>query len=343
MRWGETGDGDPVHLYTLANERGIEARISDYGGIVTSLMAPDRDGRLVDVVLGYDSLGEYVEDATYFGCLIGRYANRIALGHFTLDGVEHSVTVNNGRNHLHGGAKGFNKVLWEAKEQRGENSVGVRLTYLSPDGDEGYPGNLLAQVTYTLTEGNELILDYAASTDAVTIVNLTNHSYFNLAGHGSGDVLDHMLTLNADRFTPVDGELIPTGELRDVEGTPMDFRRPTAIGERIDHPQLVLVGGIDHNFALSRGSDGMAFAARVHEPLSGRTLEVSTTEPGIQIYTGNFLQEGKTGKGGRTYGPRGAICLETQHFPDSLNKMNFPSTVLWPGETYRQRTVYRFT
>ena len=342
QEWGETPEGRPVQLYTVTNDRGAEARITNYGGVVVSLAVPDGDGRIDDVVLGYDALSEYVDDLSYFGCIVGRYANRIAGGRFTLNGVEHVLTANERWNHLHGGIKGFSKVVWGARSVEGEGSAGVMLSYLSRDGEEGYPGNLEAEVTYLLTEEDELRIEYRATTDADTVVNLSHHSYFNLAG--GGDVLDHELTLFADRFTPVDGELIPTGELRSVRGTPMDFREPTTIGGRIDddYEQLGLAGGYDHNWVLDGGGQGLSLAARVHHPGTGRTMEVSTTEPGVQFYSGNQLPSHIGGKGGRRYGPRHGLCLEAQHFPDSPNRPEFPSTVLREGETYTQTTVYRF-
>ena len=340
--WGETPDGQGVQLYTVVNGRGAEAQITNYGGIVVSLKVPDVDGTLDDVVLGYDTLPEYVDDLSYFGCIVGRYANRIFGGRFTLNGVEHTLTANERWNHLHGGIRGFNKVVWEAKAVERGSSTGVGLTYLSRDGEEGYPGNLRAEVTYLLTEDSELRIEYEATTDRDTVVNLSHHSYFNLGG--GGDVLDHDLTLYADRFNPVDGELIPTGELRSVEGTPMDFTAPTAIGERIeaDYEQLKLAGGYDHNWVLNREGPGLSVAARVHHPVTGRTMEMSTTEPGVQFYSGNQLPSHVPGKMERRYGPRHGLCLEAQHFPDSPNRPEFPSTVLREGETYRQTTVYRF-
>ncbi|UCD45160.1 MAG: galactose mutarotase [Candidatus Bathyarchaeota archaeon] len=340
--YGATRDGDPVHLFTLKNRNKLEVGILDYGGIVTSLRVPDREGRFDDVVLGYDTLEEYLGDKSYFGCIVGRFVNRIADGRFSLEGVDYNLPLNDGSNHLHGGPGGFNKVLWGADELRGDGFVGIELSHLSRDGEEGYPGNLRATVVYTLTESNELRIEYTAKTDRDTVVNLSHHSYFNLAG--GGNILDHFLTLNADKFTPIGEGLIPTGDIMGVEGTTLDFREPTYIGERIDHDceQLKIAGGYDHNWVLNGRRGSVDLAARVLEPESGRVMEVHTTEPGVQFYSGNFLTEGVKGKGGRVYGPRHGLCLEAQHFPDSPNHPGFPSTVLRRGETYRQTTVYSF-
>jgi aldose 1-epimerase len=343
--FGNMVDGTPVDLYTLANARGVEARISNYGGTVVSLMVPDRNGAFEDVVLGFDTLEEYVEKSPYFGCIAGRYANRIAKGRFTLDGVEYTLAQNDGENHLHGGIKGFDKVVWQAKQFKRDDAVGLELTYLSKDGEEGYPGNLSVKVIYNLTDDDELRIEYFATTDGATVVNLTNHSYFDLAGAMSGDILGHELMIHADRFTPIDETLIPTGELRSVQGTPMDFTQLVAIGARIeqDDEQLIFGNGYDHNWVLNKPAGSLALAARVHEPTTGRVLEVYTTEPGIQFYAGNFLDGSIRGKGGRVYERRYGFCLETQHFPDSPNQPGFPSTVLRPGEEYAHTTVYRFS
>ena len=340
--FGKTPDGAAIHIFTLTNRNGIEARIMNYGGIVVSLKAPDRDGKLADVVLGFDSLAGYIDSPSpYFGALIGRYGNRIGHARFTLDGVEYKLAANNGENSLHGGTRGFNKVVWTPRELP---DGGLELNYLSKDGEEGYPGNLKVTVTYRLTDLNELSIDYAATTDKDTVLNLTNHSYFNLKGAGEGDILGHAVMLNADRFTPVDAGLIPTGELRAVSGTPFDFRKATAIGARIDQndEQLKLGKGYDHNWVLNKNDAALSLAARVEEPSSGRVLEVHTTEPGVQFYTGNFLDGTIKGKGGKVYARRSGFCLETQHFPDSPNKPKFPTTVLKPGQRFHSRTVYRF-
>jgi aldose 1-epimerase len=323
----------------------MELRVINYGGIILSLQVPDRNGRFEDVVLGYDSLADYERTSPYFGAIIGRYGNRIARGRFTLDGRTYALATNNGPNHLHGGAKGFDKVIWDVTPFERGDLVGLVFRYTSPDGEEGYPGTLQATVTYTLTDRNELIFDYHATTDRATPVNLTQHSYFNLAGDakGGGDILGHVLTLNADRFTPVTSTLIPTGEIRSVAGSPFDFRAPTAIGARIaqDDEQLRFGRGYDHNFVLNTGSDTLA--ARVYEPSSGRVMEVSTTEPGLQFYSGNFLDGTLRGKYGVVYRHRYGFAMETQHYPDSPNKPGFPSTILRPGEQYRSRTIYKFT
>jgi len=342
--WGKMPDGTGVDIYTLANANGVEIKAITYGGIIQSLRVPDRAGRFDDIVLGFDSLEGYLADHPFFGAIIGRYGNRIGKAQFTLDGQTYKLAANNGPNHLHGGVKGFDKVLWKAEGTKSDAGPGVTFTRTSPDGEEGYPGNLNVRVTYTLTDSNELVVDYHATTDKATPVNLTQHSYFNLAGQASGDILGHELMLNADRYTPVDEALIPTGELAPVQGTPFDFRQPTAIGARIsqDHPQLKYGLGYDHNWVLSRKGDGLQLAARVHEPKTGRTLEVSTTEPGIQFYAGNFLDGKLTGKGGAVYRHRTGFCLETQHFPDSPNNPQFPSTILKPGAEYRSRTVFTF-
>jgi aldose 1-epimerase len=344
--FGQTADGVAVELYTLTNPDGIEVRAISYGGIILSLKVPDREGKLGDVVLGYDALDGYLKASPYFGSIIGRYGNRIAGGKFSLDGKPYTLATNNGKNALHGGVKGFDKVVWQAEPLEQDDRVGVVFSYTSPDGEEGYPGTLQATVTYALTDANELVFEYQAVTDKATPVNLTQHSYFNLAGDGSGDVLGHELMLNASRFTPVDSTLIPTGELRGVEGTPFDFRTPTAIGARIaaNDEQIRFGGGYDHNVVLDReGADGLVLAARVYEPTSGRVMEVRTTEPGVQFYSGNFLDGSITGKGGHVYEHRTGFCLETQHYPDSPNKPDFPSTILRPGETYRSRTMYAFS
>lgn len=340
--FGKTRDGVAVNIYTLTNDKGVEARITNYGGIVVSLKTPDRNGALADIVLGFDSLDGYLSNpGPFFGALIGRYANRIGHAHFTLNGVEYKVDKNDGENSLHGGARGFDQVVWTPRELP---DGGLELTYLSKDGEEGYPGNLKVTVTYHLTDSNDLRIDYAATTDKDTVINLTNHSYFNLKGAGEGDILGHLLTLNADRYTPVDAGLIPTGELRSVSGTPFDFRKPTAIGARIEQndEQLKLGHGYDHNWVLNRSGNGLTLAARVEEPSRGRVLEVRTTQPGIQFYTGNFLDGAITGKGGKVYARRSGLCLETQHFPDSPNHPEFPSTLLKPGQTFHSTTVYRF-
>ncbi len=339
--FGTTGDGEAVDRYTLTNANGVEVRAINYGAIITSLRVPDKDGQLGDIALGFETLDAYLTgNDPYLGAIVGRYGNRIGNGTFELDGETYSLARNNGPNHLHGGVTGFDKVVWQGEA----TEDGVVFTYVSPDGEEGYPGTLTARVTYTLTDQNELIVDYHATTDKATPVNLTQHTYFNLAGAGNGDILGHELTLNASRFTPVDSTMIPTGELRDVTGTPFDFRQPTAIGARIgqDEQQLNFGGGYDHNFVLDGGADAPALAARVYEPTTGRVLEVHTTEPGMQFYTGNFLDGSVTGKGGRSYEYRYGFCLETQHFPDSPNKPDFPSTILRPGETYESRTVFTF-
>jgi aldose 1-epimerase len=342
--FGSTKDGQAVEIYTLTNSKGVEARIMTYGAVLVSLKVPDSAGKLDDIVQGFDSLDGYVQNPPppYFGAVVGRYGNRIAKGRFTLDGKEYKLAVNNGPNALHGGLRGFDKVVWTAKTPDAQS---VELTYLSKDGEEGYPGNLTSTVTYSLSDNNELKIEYRATTDKDTVLNLTNHSYFNLAGQGSGDVLKHQITINADRFTPVDAGLIPTGELPKVEGTPFDFRQPHAIGERINaaDQQIKLGGGYDHNFVLNRTGDSLELAARVTEPTSGRVMEVLTTQPGVQFYTGNFLDGSFKGKGGKAYQRRYALCLETQHFPDSPNHPAFPTSELKPGEEYHQTTVFRFS
>lgn len=342
--WGTMPDGTAVDAFTLTNANGVALRAITYGGIIQSLRVPDRAGKFDDVVLGFPTLEGYLGEHPFFGAIIGRYGNRIARARFTLDGRTYKLAANDGPNHLHGGVKGFDKVLWNAEQTRGAAGPGVRFTRVSPDGEEGYPGTLSVRVTYTLTDRNELIVEYHATTDKATPVNLTQHSYFNLAGQASGDILGHELMLNADRYTPVDDTLIPTGELAPVDGTPFDFRQPHAIGARIngDHAQLKFGRGYDHNWVLNRKGDSLQLAARVAEPKTGRTLEVSTTEPGIQFYAGNFLDGKLTGKGGAVYRHRTGFCLETQHFPDSPNKPQFPSTILKPGAEYRSRTVFTF-
>jgi len=337
--FGQTPEGEEVSIFTLVNTNGIKARIIDYGATLVSLEVPDRDGKLADIVLGFDSPDGYTgKDCPYFGATIGRYANRIARGKFTLDEVDYKLAVNNGENHLHGGVKGFDKVMWKGRQLQTDEAVDLEFTYISKDGEEGYPGNLSCTVIYSLTNNNELKINYKAQTDKPTVVNLTNHSYFNLAGAGNGDILGHELTINADRFTPVDKGLIPTGELRSVENSPMDFRKPMTIDSRIDQ----VPGGYDHNYVLNTSGDTTVLAARASEPTSGRVIEVYTTEPGVQLYSGNFLDGSITGKSGKVYKKHYGFCLETQHFPDSPNKPNFPSVVLRPGETYTTITIYKF-
>jgi aldose 1-epimerase len=343
--FGALPDGTPVEVFTMTNAKGVEVRAITYGGIIVSLKVPDRSGRLDDVVLGYETVDGYVKNnSPYFGAIIGRYGNRIAGGRFTLDGTRHELARNNGPNHLHGGVKGFDKVIWRGEPSASADGAAVTFSRTSPDGEEGYPGALTVRVTYTLTDRNELKVDYHATTDKATIVNLTQHSYFNLAGQGTHDILDHQLQLDADRYTPVDATLIPTGELAPVEGTPFDFRQPVAIGARIadSHPQIKSGLGYDHNFVLTRSGPGLSHAARVVEPTTGRTLDVATTEPGIQFYSGNFLDGTITGKAGRVYRHRFGFCLETQHYPDSPNQPGFPPTTLKPGEEYRSQTVFTF-
>ncbi len=344
--FGKTGDGKQVDLYVLTNKNGVEVDITNFGAAVVSLKVPDRHGKTDDVVLGYDDLDGYLHDKSYFGATVGRYANRIAHGKFTLNGTTYTLAKNDGENHLHGGVRGFNKVVWEAKDVSTAGAAALQLNYLSKDGEEGYPGNLSVQVTYTLTNNNELKIDYAATTDKDTVLNLTHHSYFNLAGQGKGDILQHQLLLHASRFTPVDATLIPTGEIRSVKGTPLDFASATAIGSRIgqDDDQLKLGHGYDHNFVLDGGTGGApVLAAQVYEPSSGRVMEVWTTQPGIQLYSGNFLNDTIRGKSGSTYQRRAAFCLETQHFPDSPNKPNFPSTILKVGGQFKSSTTYKFS
>lgn len=342
--FGKTPEGQSVDLYTLTNKKGVEVAITNYGGAVVSVKVPDRNGKIADVVLGYDSLDGYVSDKAYFGAIIGRYGNRIAHGEFSLDGVTYKLAKNNGDNSLHGGTRGFNKAVWEAKEMASKEGPALQLNYLSKDGEESYPGNLKVQVVYTLTDSDQLKIEYSATTDKKTVVNLTNHSYFNLAGQGNGDILGHVLMIQAERFTPVDAGLIPTGELRRVAGTPFDFRSKTAIGARInaDDEQLKLGKGYDHNWVL-KGDGSLGLAARAVEPNSGRVLEVWTTEPGVQFYSGNFLDGTARGKGGKAYEFRSGFCLETQHYPDSPNHPEFPSTVLSPGQRYHSVTIYKFS
>jgi len=335
--FGELSDGTAVDIYTLINGKGITARLMTYGAILVSLEVPDRTGKPGDIVLGYDSLDGYIKNNPYFGSIVGRYGNRIAKGRFTLDGISYELATNNDENHLHGGIKGYDKVAWKAEPVRGVGEVGVKFSYLSPDGEEGYPGNLNITVTYMLTDQNELKIGYEATTDKATPINLTHHSYFNLAGEG--DILNHKLMINAHAYTPVDAGLIPTGEVRPVKDTPFDFTTPHTIGERIAQVE----GGYDHNFVLRSGGGKTELAVRVVEPGSGRIMEISTTEPGLQFYSGNFLDGTIIGKGGRAYKKHAGFCLETQHFPDSPNRPNFPSTILRPGEVYRTLTVHKFS
>lgn len=351
--FGHLPDGRQVDVYQFTNANGIELRVINYGGIIVSLKTPNVAGEFDDIVLGFDSLEAYLSDEyrqanPYFGAIIGRYGNRIAGGQFSLEGESYSLATNDGSNHLHGGDQGFDKVLWQAEPFENDAGTGLVLRYTSEDGEEGYPGKLETEVTYTLTDNDELMVDYRAITDKATPVNLTQHSYFNLKGEGSDSILDHQLMINASAFTPVNESLIPTGEIRSVEGTPFDFTQATAIGERIeqDNEQLDFGGGYDHNFVLNRdeaAQDELVLAAKVWEPQSGRMLEVSTTEPGIQFYSGNFLDGSLTGKQGQAYEHRSGFALETQHYPDSPNQEAFPSTILEPDETYRSRTVYRFS
>lgn len=344
---GQVEDFDTIRLHTLKNTAGTTVKVTNYGAIITSIVVPDRHGKMADVALGYDSVEEYINavDKPYFGAVVGRYGNRIGQGTFSLDGETYSLAINNGANHLHGGTVGFDKVVWKADYNESNNSIA--LSYLSKHLEEGYPGNLQVRVTYTLTEDNSLVVDYYATTDRATPVNLTQHTYFNLKGEGNGTILDHELMLNAKKFTPVDEGLIPTGEMGEVAGTPFDFTSSKPIGRDIgeDHKQLALAGGYDHNWILDKdlADDSLTLAARVYEPSSGRVLEVDTKEPGIQFYCGNFLDGRLQGKSNKTYVYRGGFCLETQHFPDSPNKPEFPSTILKPGAEYKTQTIFRFS
>ncbi len=337
--------GQQIYLYTLRNSKGLEAAITNYGGRLVSLKTPDREGKFDDIVLGFDSARDYLQNNPFFGAIAGRYANRIANGEFKLDGLTYKLARNNGPNTLHGGLKGFDKKVWSAHEATSKEGLETVLHYLSKDGEEGFPGNLDVTVTYTLTENNELKIDYEATTDKDTVLNLTNHSYFNLSGHGAGSILNDVVTINADNFLPTDENLIPTGEIRSVAGTPFDFRKPTAIGAHIDDkdPQLEFAKGYDQTFVLNHTGAGPSLAARVADPHSGRVLEVLTTQPGVQFYTANHMQGPVRGKGDAAYGFRSAFCLETQHFPDSPNKPRFPSTELKPGERFHSVTVFKFS
>jgi aldose 1-epimerase len=343
--FGLTKDGKSVELYTLRNKNGMEAKITNYGGIVVSLLAPDRDGKMGDIVLGYDTLAQYIADNPYFGALIGRYGNRIGKARFTLNGVEYALAPNDGKNCLHGGVKGYDKVVWKAEEVSSKEGPALHLSYASPDGEEGFPGALMVNVVYTLTEANELRIDYSAVSDKPTVVNLTHHSYFNLAGEGNGTILDHLMRIDADQMTAVDSDLIPTGELRSVEGTPLDFRKPVRIGDRIDadYEQLKVAGGYDHNWVLNKTTNALTVVASVEEPVTGRTMDVLTTEPGLQFYSGNFLTGKHVGKKNHPYVYRSGFCLESQHYPDSPNRSEFPSTILEAGQKYSSTTVYRFS
>ncbi|MDP9158661.1 MAG: galactose mutarotase [Acidobacteriota bacterium] len=344
--FGKTAEGEEVYLYTLKNAAGMEVAITNYGGTVVSLKVPDRAGKIEDVVLGYDDFNGYLTPKSpYFGATVGRYANRIAKAKFTLDGKEYHLAANNGPNSLHGGLKGFDKQVWSAKDYSDAKGEHLVLHYLSKDGEEGYPGDLNAQVAFTLTPRSELQIEYSATTDHDTVLNLTNHSYFNLAGQGKGEILKTQLTLMASRFTPVDETLIPIGELRSVAGTPFDFRKPTAIGERIDASgeQLKLGHGYDHNWVLDAPRGKLSLAARAVDPDSGRVLEVLTTQPGIQFYTGNFLDGSINGKGSKPINHRTGFCLETQHFPDSPNHPAFPTVVLKRGQHFHSTTIFRFS
>lgn len=337
--FGKTKDGKLVDLYTLTNKNGLVAKITNYGGTLTELHVPDKNGQNGNIVLGFATLEPYVAGHPFFGSTTGRVANRIAKGKFKIDGKEYSVATNNGPNHLHGGPNGFDKQLWDAEQIESKSGPALKLQYVSPDGDQGYPGSLTTTVIYRLTNNDELQIDYKATTNKPTIVNLTNHSYFNLAGDGNGDVLDHDLMINADKYTVFDATQIPTGEIKSVEGTPLDFRKPTPIGQRIEQVE----GGYDHNFVLNGKTGDMKLCARVRDPKSGRVMEIRTTEPGVQLYTANGLNGSITGTSGKPYPKYGAFCLETQHYPDSVNHPAFPTVVLRPGQTYKTTTVHKFT
>jgi aldose 1-epimerase len=338
--FGKTPDGQRIDLYTLTNANGIRARITNYGAILVSFEVPDKNGKLADITLGYDKLDGYLTRHPYFGSTVGRYANRIGEAKFKLNDTEYTLAANNEANHLHGGIKGFDKVVWKAEDVTSNSDKAlVKLSYLSKDGEEGYPGNLACTVTYTLTNDDELKISYEAETDKATVINLTNHSYWNLAGQGDGDILGHELMLTADKYTPVDEGLIPTGEIKNVKDSPMDFTQPMTIGSRIAQVE----GGYDHNYVLNSGGGTLALCARVYEPTSGRIMEIYTVEPGIQFYTGNFLDGTITGKSGKVYKKHYGFCLETQHFPDSPNKTDFPSVVLKPGDKYTTVTVHKFS
>jgi aldose 1-epimerase len=336
--FGKTKDGKEVMLFTLTNAQNATLKVSTYGGTITALEVPDKDGNFADVVLGFNNFQDYLGAHPFFGVIAGRYANRIALCRFTLDGVEYKLAATDGRHHLHGGVVGFDKVVWDGEEVKTADAVGVKLTYLSKDGEEGYPGNLRTTVTYWWNNNNELVIEYEAETDKPTVINLTNHSYFNLSGEGSGDILGHEIMINADRYTAVDNELIPTGELAPVEGTALDLRTTKPIGAGFTE----LKDGYDHNYVLNKEGDELSLAARVSDPKSGRKMEVYTTQPGVQFFTGNTMDGTLKGKSGRIYHKHAGFCLETQHFPDSPNHPSFPTTRLNPGETFREKTIYKF-
>lgn len=342
--FGKNDDGN-ITLYTLTNANGLEMKVLNYGGVVVSLKIPDKNGVFDDVVLGFESIDQYMRESPFFGAIVGRYGNRIAKGKFTLDGVTYNLAINNGPNHLHGGVKAFDKVLWKVEENRTNEGPSLTLSYISADGDEGYPGTLSVIVVYTLTDNNEFKINYQATTDKKTVINLSQHSYFNFSGNAKRSILDHEIMLNADRFVAIDETSIPTGDLKSVQGTPFDFRKPTRVGDRIDNDdeQLKNGQGYDHTFVFNEGvSNGKTVAASLYDPVSGRYMEVFTKEPGVQFYSGNFLK-GYKGKNGAVYHKRFGLCLETQHFPDSPNQSKFPSVILSPGKVYQTETTYRFS